>query len=244
MRNIKLIIEYDGTDYHGWQSQQNAVAVQDVVRKAIKKLTGEDVTLTGSSRTDTGVHAYGQVANFMTDSRIPADRFCYAINTNLPEDIAIKSSVEVDESFHARFSTKGKKYRYLIYNHPVPPALLCHRAWHEPRIVDFEAMKQAAPDFLGEHDFSAFKATGSDVKTNERTITYVDLKKEDELITFEIAGNGFLYNMVRIIVGTLVDVGLGKIPADSISKIIESRDRRQAGMTAPAHGLYLVEVYY
>ena len=243
-KNIKLTIEYDGSNYHGWQSQINAVAVQDVVEKAIRKITSEEIKVTGASRTDVGVHAYGQTANFFTQSPIPVEKFPYAINSALPDDIVIKRAEEVDEEFHSRFSAKGKKYRYLIYNARIPSALMRNRAYFVPVDLDEKAMEKAAQHFLGSHDFSAFKATGSDVKSNVRTITGVSLKRQDEIIQFEIEGNGFLYNMVRIIAGTLVAVGQGKIGPEEIPEIIASGDRKKAGLTAPAHGLYLVELYY
>ncbi len=247
MRNIKLTIEYDGTGYHGWQSQINARAVQDVVSAALKKLTGEEISLSGSSRTDTGVHALGQVANFHTTSNIPADKFTFALNSMLPEDIAVVRSEEADMEFHSRFSAKGKKYRYLIYNSPFRSALLRRRAWHVFYGLDTGLMEKGARHFLGAHDFSAFMATGSSVKTTVRTINEISIstdKGDKELITLEISGDGFLYNMVRIIAGTLVQVGYGKIAPDEIPGIIESLDRKKAGKTAPAHGLYLVEVFY
>ncbi|HHW00721.1 MAG TPA: tRNA pseudouridine(38-40) synthase TruA [Clostridiaceae bacterium] len=244
MRNIKLIIEYDGTSYHGWQSQNNAVAVQDVIEKALLKLTGEKCSIIGSGRTDAGVHALGQVANFVTNSNIPPEKFSYALNNILPDDIVIRNSEEVPLNFHARFSATGKKYRYVIYNSRQRSALHRNRAYFVPYPLDFHSMEKAIGYFVGTHDFTAFKAADSGVKTNVRTITGTWLKKDDEIITFEIAGNGFLYNMVRIIVGTLVEVGIGKLSADDIPYIIESRDRRKAGRTAPPHGLYLMEVYY
>ena len=244
LRNIKLIIEYDGTSYHGWQSQNNAVAVQDVIEKALVTLTGEKSNLIGSGRTDAGVHALGQVANFVTNSNIPPEKFSYALNNILPDDVVIRSSEEVPMSFHARYSAIGKRYRYVIYNSRQRSALHRNRAYFVPYPLDFHSMEKAAGYFVGTHDFSAFRASDSSIKTSVRTITGTWLKKENEIITFEIAGNGFLYNMVRIIAGTLVEVGIGKISADDIPHIIESRDRRIAGRTAPPHGLYLMEVYY
>ncbi|WP_265446594.1 tRNA pseudouridine(38-40) synthase TruA [Acetivibrio straminisolvens] len=244
MRNVKLIIEYDGTNYHGWQKQKNAKTVQDTIESAIKGLTGEKAELTGASRTDFGVHALGQVANFKTDSNIPGDRFSYALNRILPDDIVIIESQEVSPDFHARFKSKGKKYRYLIYNSRFPSAILRNRAFHVSYKLDFESMKKAASYFLGTHDFSSFRASGSSVKTSVRTMTDVLLERDDKIIKFEISGDGFLYNMVRIMVGTLVDVGMGRINDDDIPKIIESKNRKSAGRTAPAEGLYLVEVYY
>lgn len=244
MRNIKLTVEYDGTNYHGWQSQLNAKTLQDELNAAVKRLTGEDTPVIGASRTDQGVHALGQVCNFRTLSKIPSDKFSYALNTVLPQDITIKASEEVEEDFHSRFSAKGKKYRYQIYNFRQPSALLRHRAYHVPLPLDFEEMERAAGFFLGAHDFSAFRATGGNTATSERIMTETRLYREGDLISFEIAGNGFLYNMVRIMAGTLVYIGMGKIKADELPDIISGRDRKMAGKTAPAHGLYLVEVYY
>jgi tRNA pseudouridine38-40 synthase len=244
MRNIKLTIEYDGTFYHGWQSQTNACAVQDVVSEAVSRLTGEECKLTGSSRTDTGVHALGQTANFYTSSKIPADKFSYAINSFLPEDIVIKKSEEVSLDFHSRFSAQGKRYKYLIYNSTFPSALLRHRAWHVGPVLDAEAMNRASKAFLGEHDFAAFSAAGSSVKSTVRTILDVSVAREADMIELQIAGNGFLYNMVRIIAGTLAEVGKGKILPEDLPAIIGSRDRKKAGITAPPHGLYLMEVHY
>jgi tRNA pseudouridine38-40 synthase len=244
MKNIKLTIEYDGTNYHGWQSQINALAIQDVVSAAIKKLTGETCNLIGSSRTDEGVHALGQVANFTTNSNIPGDRFSFALNSVLPKNIVVRNSEEVDLCFHSRFFAKGKKYKYLIFNSQQPSALFTNRAYHCKSTLDVTEMNKAASCFLGKHDFSAFKSTGSNVKSNVRTITSVLCEKKDEFVEFQISGDGFLYNMVRIIVGTLISVGQKKTSSDEISRIIDSMDRRRAGKTAPAHGLYLVEVYY
>ena len=244
MRNIKLTIEYDGTAYHGWQSQINAETVQDVVTDAVNKLTGGKNSLTGSSRTDTGVHAMGQVCNFFTDSAIPADKFAYALNTLLPDDIVVCNSEEVNQVFHARFSTKGKKYRYLIYDTTFPSALLRHRAYHVFYPLDAGKMKQAAEYFKGTHDFIAFSAAGGSVKTTVRTIMEADVERKGDIIEFSVVGDGFLYNMVRIIAGTLVEVGFGKLRPEDIPGIIAGRNRRKAGRTAPAHGLYLVEVYY
>ena len=244
MKNVKLIIEYDGTNYHGWQSQSNAKTVQETVERAIHGLTGEVININGSSRTDQGVHAYGQVANFFTESNIPHDRFSHALNRLLPADIIIRKSEEVSMDFHARYCAKGKKYRYLIYNSSFPSAIFRNRSYHVSHNLDLDSMKKALPFFKGTHDFSAFKATGSSVKTSIRTIFDVNLSRVDDNIWFEVSGDGFLYNMVRIMVGTLVDVGMGRIKAEEIPDIIESCDRKRAGRTAPPQGLYLVEVYY
>jgi len=244
MKNVKLTIEYDGTNYHGWQAQSNAKTVQGTVEKAIHGLTGEKITITGSSRTDQGVHAYGQVANFFTNSNIPPDRFSYALNRMLPDDIVIKKSEEVGMDFHARYCSKGKKYRYLIYNSSFPSAIYRNRAYHISHCLDMEKMNRAIKYFKGTYDFSAFRATGSSTKTSVRTIFDVSLSKSEDIICFEVSGDGFLYNMVRIMVGTIVDVGMGRIEAEDIPCIIESLDRKRAGRTAPPQGLYLVEVYY
>jgi tRNA pseudouridine38-40 synthase len=244
MRNIKVIIEYDGTGYHGWQSQENAISVQRVVESAFEKLTGENIRLIGASRTDTGVHAYGQVANFLTESKIPGEKFFLAVNCLLPPDISIVYSQEVPGDFHSRFSAKGKKYKYLIYNDRAPSALLRSRAFHVPASLNLEDMIKAASYIKGKKDFSAFKASGSSVKDSVRTVTGIELQKRDKIIELTVSGDGFLYNMVRIIAGTLVDVGMGKIVPDELSLILESKDRTRAGRTAPAHGLYLIEVYY
>ncbi|ACL75171.1 tRNA pseudouridine(38-40) synthase TruA [Ruminiclostridium cellulolyticum] len=245
MRKIRLTIEYDGTNYHGWQIQKNAKTVQEVIQKALSKLLGEDVGVTGCSRTDVGVHAYGQVAHFLTDSKIPGDKFSYAINNLLPDDIVIKNSEEVPEEFHARYSAKGKKYRYLIYNSPHASAIMRNRSCHVRPELNVAEMQKAAGYFKGEHDFLAFQATGGQVRSTVREIYGMEVYvKEDNMISIEVSGNGFLYNMVRIIAGTLIYVGMGKLHESEIPGIIAGLDRTKAGKTAPAQGLYLVQIYY
>lgn len=245
MRNIKLTIEYDGTSYHGWQIQQNAITVQECVQKALTKLLGSKIAVVGCSRTDVGVHAYGQVAHFSTDSTIPGEKFSYAINNLLPEDIVIQKSEEVSKDFHARYSSKGKKYRYLICNSAHQSAIMRYRACHVRPELNFEEMQRAVQHFVGEHDFAAFQATGGQVRSTVREIFNLELaKKDDGLIQIEVTGNGFLYNMVRIIAGTLIYVGMGKLRASDIPGIITGLDRTKAGKTAPAQGLYLMEIYY
>lgn len=244
MRNIKLVIEYDGTNYHGWQKQLNAVTVQDVLENSIEQLTGENCNVTGAGRTDTGVHAFGQAANFFTQSSIPAERFSNALNSILPDDIVVKTSQQVEPDFHSRHCAKGKKYRYLIYNSQSVSAIYRNLTCHIPDSLDLNNMKEAAGYFIGSHDFSAFRASGSSVVNCVRNIRHVSLEHKEDMIVFEIAGNGFLYNMVRIIAGTLIEIGMGKIHAKDIPSIIDSRCREKAGKTAPAQGLYLVEVYY
>lgn len=244
MRNIKLIIEYDGTNYFGWQKQPNQISIQETIEKAISKITKENFDIFGSGRTDRGVHARGQVANFLTDSRIPGEKFKDAINSVLPADIAITHSEEVDESFHSRYSAKGKEYRYVFYNRRVLSPLLRNFAYHVPQKLQFDLMEKAVDDLIGTHDFIAFMASGSSVKDTIRTIYNISLTKDHEIIELRINGNGFLYNMVRIIAGTLVDIGIGKIDSNYIPEIISFKDRKNAGHTAPPHGLYLEKVLY
>jgi len=244
MRNIKLIIEYEGTNYCGWQRQKNGISIEETIENAIEKVLKERVEIIGSSRTDAKVHAKGQVANFLTSTRIPAEKISYAINSALPDDIRILYSEEVPENFHSRYDSKGKRYSYLIINREIPSALYRNYAAHVKHYLNFEDMLEASKFFLGEHDFSAFRSTGSSVKTSIRNINLIELSRNAEFITLTIEANGFLYNMVRIIVGTLIDVGIGKIKPYDIKPIIESKDRRRAGATAPPQGLYLEKVYY
>lgn len=244
MRNIKLTIEYEGSNYHGWQVQPNVITVQGIIVEAIKKITKEDVNLIGAGRTDSGVHAKGQVANFKTNSKIPEDKFSHAINSQLPFDIAIVKSEEVPIDFHSRYDALAKRYRYIIYNSLIRSPLYRNYAYHIPYKLDFEKMKVAKDYFLGTHDFMTFMSSGSEIEDTVRTIYSISTIKRDGLIIFQIEGNGFLYNMVRIMAGTLVEVGSGKINKDSISQIIESKDRITAGHTAPAKGLYLEKVFY
>jgi tRNA pseudouridine38-40 synthase len=244
MKNIKIVIEYDGTGYHGWQKQINAITVQDKIEEALTRLTKQKTVITGASRTDRGVHALGQVANFFTESAIPPEKYPYALNSILPEDITVKRSELVDADFHSRFSAKGKKYIYSIYNATFPSALLRNRAYHVYYPLDIKKMQAAARHIVGTHDFSAFMASGSDVVSTVRTITSISFEKKGNNINMEIQGDGFLYNMVRIIAGTLVEVGWGAREPDSLPQIITDKDRRKAGKTAPAQGLYLAEVFY
>ena len=250
-KNIALTLEYDGCAFHGWQSQKNAVAVQDVVENAINKLTNEDIKLFGASRTDAGVHALGQVANFHAYSNIPPEKFSFALNTILPDGVSVIDSWRESPGFHARFSARGKKYIYRIINRRHPSALLRDRAWHVPLELDVGKMMTAASLLVGEHDFRAFMAAGSPVNSTIRRIWSIEvlrgvtvLGSAGDEVLIHVAGNGFLYNMVRIIAGTLVEIGLGRISADSVSNMIAAPDRKEAGRTAPPHGLYLAEVMY
>lgn len=244
MTNIKLTIQYDGSNYYGWQRQKDRNSIQGEVEKAIKLVTGETVNLIGSGRTDRGVHAEGQVANFITKSSIPGDRFKYALNSKLPNDISIVESNIVNDDFHSRYDAIGKMYRYIIYNKEIRNPMYRNFVYHVPYKLNMDNMQSALEFFLGTHDFSAFMASNSSVKSTIRTINEIFLIKRNDLIFFSIEGNGFLYNMVRIIVGTLIEVGSGKIELKSIPYIIESGNRNKAGHTAPAQGLCLEKVYY
>lgn len=244
MRNIKLIIEYDGKGFNGWQKQPNKLNIQGEIERAIKEVTGEEVELNASGRTDAGVHAISQVANFKTESNIDINKIPLALNSKLKKSIIIKKAEEVDLKFHARYNAKGKKYRYIINNSLVGSAIYRDLEYNFPIKLDVEKMKHAAKYFEGEHDFKAFRSSGTSNKNSVREIYKVEIKEENERIILEFTGNGFLYNMVRIMVGTLMDVGLGKIKPESIKDIIDSKERTKAGKTAPAQGLYLVEVYY
>lgn len=244
MRNIKLIIEYDGKGFNGWQKQPDRLNIQGEIEKAIEEITGEKVDLTASGRTDAGVHSLGQTANFKTDSKIPTEKFAKAINSRLKKSIVIKSSEEVDEKFHSRYSVKSKTYRYIINNSENGTAIYRGLEYHVPMKLDYEKMNEAIKYFIGEHDFKAFKASGTSSKSSVRKILDGSVRKEGERVIIEVTGTGFLYNMVRIISGTLLDVGLGKIKPEDIPSIIESKDRTKAGKTLPAHGLYLLQVNY
>lgn len=242
--NIRLNIKYDGTAYHGWQIQKNAVTVQETVKNALQKITGEDITLIGCGRTDSGVHAENYICNFHTASTVPADKFPYALNAILPKDIVCMGAKAVSEDFHAKNSAVKKRYVYRILAREFPDAFLCRYAWHFKYPVDIDKMRTAARAFLGEHDFIGFASSGFTVKTTVREIYSLDISRKDDIITIDITGNGFLYNMVRIIAGTLVFAGCGKIDPESMADIISSRDRTRAGITAPPQGLFLREVYY
>ena len=244
MRNIKLTIEYDGKDFNGWQRQPNKLNIQGEIEEAIKQITNEEVKLNASGRTDAGVHALGQIANFKTNSSIPMNKFAFAINSKLKKSIVIKSAEEVDINFHSRYNCKQKTYRYIINNTEQGSAIFRKLEYHISQKLDIGKMKKAIKYFEGEHDFKAFRASGTSSKSSVRKIYKTKIKNENGNIEIELTGNGFLYNMVRIIAGTLVDVGLGKINPEEIPDIIKSKDRQRAGKTLPPHGLYLVEVVY
>ena len=244
MRNIKLIIEYDVTNYWGWQTQESFPSIQEEIEKALHKVTGEKTVLYGSGRTDAKVHALGHVANFRTESTIPGERFKYALNIELPEDIKIISSQEVPMDFHARFSATHKRYVYRIYNGEPERPLLRNYTCHVRYPLDVELMREAARYFVGTHDFKSFRGRRSSIKSSVRTDYSIDIERNGEIIEIAVEGNSFLRNMVRIIAGTLIEVGAGQRDKEEIPEMIQDRDRRSAGRTAPAQGLFLEKVYY
>ena len=244
MRNIRLTIEYDGKEFNGWQKQPNKLNIQGNLEKVISDLTKEEIEIIGSGRTDAGVHALGQVANFKTNSNIPIEKFAIAINSRIKQSIRIKKAEEVDERFHSRYNCKRKTYRYIINTSETGIAIYRNLEYNIKMQLDVKKMQEAVKFFIGEHDFSAFKSSGTSSKSSVRTIYNAKVEQDGERIIIELTGNGFLYNMVRIISGTLVEVGLNKIKPEDITKIIESKNRQNAGKTLPPCGLYLVSVEY
>lgn len=247
MRMIRLLVEYDGSAYAGWQLQPNAPTVQGTLEAAVEKLTGTFSRVNGASRTDSGVHAFGQVAAFQTESSIPADIFSRALNAHLPKDIAIRRSDEVGVDFTPRHHARGKIYHYLIENTLTRPALDRHRVWWCPWTIAFDALQEAARYFVGEHDFAAFAAAGASEAAREntvRTIMRAEWRREDGRFCFVVEGTAFLYKMVRCMVGTLVEVGRGRMQPSDIPRILASKDHSLAGPTAPAQGLHLMKVHY
>ena len=244
MRNIKLTIEYDGKDFNGWQKQPKKLNIQGEIERAISEITGEEMELIASGRTDAGVHALAQVANFKTNSNIPVEKWPLALNTKLKRSIRIINAEEVDERFHSRYNCKKKTYRYIINNSKYGTAIYRNLEYNFSENLDVEKMNEAAQFFIGEHDFKGFKASGTSSKSSVRTIYEAKVFKNGNRIIIELTGNGFLYNMVRIIAGTLIDVGTGKIKPEEIEDIINSGDRTRAGKTLPPNGLYLVKVEY
>ena len=244
MRNIKLTIEYDGKDFNGWQKQKSKLNIQGEIERAIKEITNEDAELIASGRTDAGVHALGQVANFKTNSYIPIEKIPIALNTKLKRSIRILNAEEVPDRFHSRYNCKRKTYRYIINNSQNGTAIYRNLEFNFPQELNVDLMNEAAKFFIGEHDFKAFKASGTSSKSSVRVIYDAKVYKNDERVIIELTGNGFLYNMVRIIAGTLIDVGTKKIMPIQIQNIINSKDRSMAGKTLPPNGLYLVKVEY
>lgn len=243
-RNIKIIIKYLGKNYHGWQKQFGEKTIQGEIEKAAEKIFKQKIDLIGSGRTDAGVHAFGQTANFKIKNNIPEEKVLYALNSNLPKDIRVVDSREVDMEFHSRYNAIGKTYQYNIYNSRIIDPFRKDTSYFIPYKLDIDKILRSKDYFIGEHDFQAFMAAGSSVQSTVRKIFKVNMTSKDNLISFNITGNGFLYNMVRIIIGTLIDVGRGKIEENTIENIILSRDRKFAGHTAKAEGLFLKKVYY
>jgi tRNA pseudouridine38-40 synthase len=245
---FRLTIAYDGTAYAGWQVQKTGTGVQEKIEQGLAKLFPSQPRLHSSSRTDTGVHALGMVAHFelpRAEFRMPLRKLPLALNAHLPEDIRIRAAARCRADFHARFHATGKQYRYFIWNHPAMNPLLRHSAWHVPRLLDLSAMRAAAKAFVGRHDFRSFANNrGYEVENTVRTLIRCDLKRNGPLLTFILEGDGFLYKMCRGIVGTIVQSGLGKFPPQEVKQMLAHRDRRLAGMTAPARGLVLWKVHY
>ncbi|HVM51455.1 MAG TPA: tRNA pseudouridine(38-40) synthase TruA [Candidatus Acidoferrum sp.] len=245
---FKLTIAYDGTGYEGWQVQKIGTGVQEKIEAALARLFPSRPRLHSSSRTDAGVHALGMVAHFeapATECRMTPRKLALAINAWLPPDIRVLAAARARAGFHARFGATGKQYRYYVWNHPAMNPLLRHTAWHVPRPLNLQAMRTAAALFLGRHDFRSFAANpGYARESTVRTLTRCDVRRSGRLLTVVIEGDGFLYKMCRGIVGTLVQVGLGRFPAAGIKEMLARKDRRVAGMSAPAHGLVLWKVFY
>jgi tRNA pseudouridine38-40 synthase len=245
IRKVKCTLSYDGSKYGGYQIQANSLTVQELVQAALQKVAKERIIIHASGRTDAGVHARGQVFHFQTSCQISAERWPFALNSLLPFDIAVLDAEVVPDTFHSRFDVAEKTYRYCLMNRKIRDVFYRDYAWHIPVLLNLEAMKEAAAYLIGEHDFTSFCSTRSVVEDKVRHVYEIDLEEEQEgKIWITVRGNGFLYNMVRIIVGTLVHVGLGKRDPDEINAILEAKDRKQAGVTAPAHGLFLWEVKY
>ena len=245
MRNFKIVLEYDGSAYRGWQRQKNGLSIQQVLEEAIKEITGRKVSVIGSGRTDAGVHALNQVASFRCATKLPVNSIYRGVNSVLPKDIVLKEMEEADFDFHAQRDVKSKVYVYKICNQKLRPVLGRNYSWFVRFDLDLNKMRQAAEKLIGTHDFSCFCATGTDVEDRVRTINNVEIKNETEgNIEIIVEARGFLKYMVRNIIGTLVEVGRGKRKPEEMKKIIASRDRKTAGATAPAHGLFLKEVKY
>ena len=244
MKRVKLTVAYDGTNYCGWQVQPNGTTIQEVLNQCLSEFTGENIETIGASRTDAGVQALGNVAVFDTEMRMPGDKFSFALNQRLPEDIRIQKSEEVEADFHPRYIKSQKTYEYRILNRrfPIPTERFYSHFTYIP--LDVEKMRAAAEYLMGEHDFKSFCGTGAQVKTTVRTVKEIQIEKSEDKITIRITGEGFLYNMVRIIAGTLMDIGGGLYPPEKMKEILEAKDRKKAGPTAPARGLTLMEIQY
>ena len=244
MRNIKLVIRYDGTDYFGWQRQPDRRTVQQVLEEAIGQITGVVPTANASGRTDAGVHALGQVVHFFTESKHSPDVFVKALNANLPDDLRITSAEEKPQAFHCTLDAKTKLYRYVIDNARIANPFERRYAWHVYQTLDDQAMNRAAQSLKGRHDFRSFETNWPNRMSSVRTITHASVSRDQDRVWIDVEADGFLYNMVRAITGTLVEVGKGKWPESKVAEIIAAEDRREAGPTAPPQGLFLVHVRY
>lgn len=244
MKNIALILKYEGSAYHGWQVQKSDVTVGQTLEQAAAKLLGHRVHITGCGRTDAGVHAKNYVANFRTDSGIPVDRLPYALNTHLPSDIVVTKAFEVHDGFNAIGSCVRKEYTYLIYNSRIRDPFYVNRAWFYPAPLDTDVMQRAANCFLGTHDFAAVRSVGTDVKSTVRTVYHFAIERQGPLVSLRICANGFLYNMARAMVGTVVYAAEGKYPPEAVAEILAGKNRTAAGPTAPAGGLYMTRLWY
>ena len=244
MKRVLLRVAYDGTNYCGWQKQNNGVAVEAVLNKHLSELLGTEISVIGASRTDAGVHAMGNVAVFDTDSRIPGEKFAYALNQRLPDDIAIQDSKEVAPDFHPRYCKCNKTYEYRVLNRKFPLPTERFYSYFLYYNIDVEKMQEAVRHLVGTHDFASFCSANAQVKDTVRTVNFINVRKENDIITIQVNGNGFLYNMVRIISGTLLQVGMGRMSVMDVKNILDARDRTKSGPTAPAEGLTLVEINY
>jgi tRNA pseudouridine38-40 synthase len=243
-RKLRILVEYDGTDFHGWQRQPGLRTVQSCLEDAIATMTGETIAIQGAGRTDAGVHAAGQVASFTLAAAIPEAGLLRGLNSFLPTDVAILDVREAPADFDARFSARGKVYRYRIWNHLVRSPLHARTAWHCRSVLDLAAMRDAAARLCGEHDFRAFRASDCERRTTVRVIRRLDVDRQGALIAIDVEATAFLKNMVRILVGTLVDVGRGRLGADAIARMLETGERGAGGVTAPPQGLTLVRIIY
>ena len=244
MKNIALCLRYDGSRYHGWQVQKNDLTVAETLEEAIWKVTGEKRRVIGCGRTDAGVHALRYCANFRSETRIPLERLPLAVNSRLPDDVAVLEAVEVPEDFNAITSCLKKEYIYRIWNSSIRDPFLEKRVCFYPQKLDLERMEQAAAAFEGTHDFRAVRSVGTETKTTVRTVHWCRVRREGELITVSVCADGFLYNMCRAIVGTMVYAAYGKLQPEDIPELLEKRDRRLTGPTMPPQGLYLNRVWY
>jgi len=243
-RNIRLSIEYDGTEFSGWQRLRGRPSVQAEIERAIRAVTKETVRLIGAGRTDAGVHALGQVANFHTGSRLPAERIPPALNHHLPATIRILGAGEADPAFHARYSATGRTYRYAVLNRVAPSAILRHHAYHVPQPLDLGALTEALPALRGTHAFTSFRAVGSAERSTVCTLRRAEVVRSGDMVVFTFEADRFLRHMVRLIVGTLLRVGVGRLAPQAVAEILAAEDNRRAGPRAPAHGLFLVRVDY